>query len=144
VIVTVSVPVFVSVAVCVVFWPTATFAKVRFAGLICTVSCGVGLAFDVLANPAQPLTPTPLHATTASSPASAHPLLAFPLSSFSAVPLVAFALAIIFPFGLFVREADYGFDSCKKYWLDVQLRDRRSPVPLNIILTRTFSPVFFL
>jgi hypothetical protein len=30
------------------------------------------------------------------------------------------------------READYGFDLRKKYWLDVQIRDRRAPVRVNI------------
>ena len=41
-------------------------------------------------------------------------------------------------------SADYGFDSCKKYWWDVQLRDRRSPVPRNILFTSTFSGDFFV
>jgi hypothetical protein len=87
-----------------------------FAGLICTVASGVGFAFEVLARPAQPLSPTPPPAITANSPKRAQPLLVLLLNFCSAFPLVAFALAIIFLSGLLVREADYGFNSCKKYW----------------------------
>jgi len=112
----VSFPIFVSVAVCVAFWPTATLAKVMFSGLICTVACGVGLAFDELANPAHPLSPVEPHASTPNSPASAHLLLAVALNFCAAFPRARFGLAISFPSGFLVREADYGFDPCNKYW----------------------------
>jgi hypothetical protein len=35
-------------------------------------------------------------------------------------------------------------DSCKKYWLDVQLRDRRNPVPANIARHQYLFRYFFL
>jgi hypothetical protein len=41
-------------------------------------------------------------------------------------------------------EADYGFDLRKKYWLDVQLTDRRNPVPANIARHQYLFHHFFL
>jgi hypothetical protein len=135
-----SLPVLVSVAVCVAFWPTGISAKVMFAGLICTLASGVELAFEVFAKPAQPLGPAPPHETIANNPVTIQPLLVLVANCFPAVPLVS--LAILFLSGHPVREADYGFDSYSKYWRGVQLRDRCSPVRLNIALTSTFSDDF--
>jgi hypothetical protein len=65
VIVTAWLLVLVSVAICVAFFPTGTLAKVISDGEICTASCGVSFAFEVLANPAQPLNTVAPHVTIA-------------------------------------------------------------------------------
>jgi hypothetical protein len=139
VIVTASLPVLVSVAVCVAFCPTATPAKVMSDGKICTASCGVGFALAVFAKPAQPLTTVPPHVTMANIAAIPHPrrLPAFDWPA----PFVfaAFTLAIV-PLRPF-REAEYGFDARKKYWLDVHITDRRTPVPANIAYFQYLSSV---
>jgi hypothetical protein len=44
------------------------------------------------------------HIRTANSPAIAQPLLVLPANPLTALPLAAFDLAIIFPYGLSVRE----------------------------------------
>jgi hypothetical protein len=92
----------------------------------------VSFAFDVFAKPAQPLNTVPPHVTIANIAAIPHPC---PLPAFdSPAPLVfaAFTLAISSPPPLTFREAEYGLDARKKYWLDVQITDRRVPVPVNI------------
>src|SRR5260370_7249336 len=108
-----------------------------FSGLICTVACGVGLAFDELANPAHPLSPVEPHASIPNSPASADLLLAVALNFCPAFPRARFGLAISFPSGFLVREADYGFDPCNKYCGDVHLKYSPSPLPLTLTPTPT-------
>src|SRR4029077_7595877 len=66
-------PVLVSVATWVACCPTMTFGNVSNAGVICTSSCGVGFAFDELANPAQPLR-KPVPASTTPNRAPRPPL----------------------------------------------------------------------
>jgi len=41
------------------------------------------------------------------------------------------------------REGDYGSDARKKYWLHVQIRDRRAPVPANIAENPSFFSVSY-
>ena len=138
-IVTESVPSFVSVAVCVVFCPGATGAKEMLEGLISTASCGVGVAFEEVANPAQPLSTAPPHAIAANSAATPKPL-AVPAPNFRPLLVAAaFGFAMSAPPAL-VTRGDYGLDARRKYWFEVQLRDRRSPVLANIL----FYPYFFL
>jgi hypothetical protein len=132
VIVTASLPVLVSVAVCVAFCPTATPAKVMSDGKICTASCGVGFALAVFAKPAQPLTTVPPHVTMANIAAIPHPRRLPAFDWPARFVFAAFTLAICsspHPF----REAEYGFDARKKYWLDVHITDRRAPVPVNMV-----------
>src|SRR5580765_1006245 len=100
VIVTPSLPVFVTVADCVAFWPTVTLEKVMFDGVIWIASCGAGLAFEVLGIPAQPLIIATPHATIANSAATAQPPRV-PRNFFSVFSFAAFGLAI-FPSGSFV------------------------------------------
>jgi hypothetical protein len=93
VIVTASLPVLVSVAVCVALCPARTLAKVMSDGEICTASCGVSFAFDVLAKPAQPLS-TPPHVAIANIAAIAHPCRLPALHSPTPLLFAAFTLAI--------------------------------------------------
>jgi hypothetical protein len=44
------------------------------------------------------------------------------------------------PLRPFVTRGDYGLGARRKYWFEVQFRDRRSPVLANIL----FYPYFFL
>ena len=95
--VTDSVPLFVNVAVCVVFCPGATGAKEMLEGLICNASCGVGVAFEGVANPAQPLSTAPPHAIAANSAATPQPL-AVPAPNFHPLLVEArFAFAMSSP-----------------------------------------------
>jgi hypothetical protein len=97
VIVTASLPVLVSVALCVAFCPTATLPKVISDGEICTASCGVSFAFAVSAKPAQPLNSGPPHATTANIAAIPHPCRLPAFDSPAPFVLAAFTLAISSP-----------------------------------------------
>jgi hypothetical protein len=102
VIVTVSLPVFVSTAVCVAFCPRATLGKIISDGEICTAACGVGFAFDVFASPAQPLNIAPPHASIANIAAIPHtPCLLAPNSS-APFAFAALTLAISSPPDRFV------------------------------------------
>jgi len=96
VMVTVSSPVLVSVAICVAFCPTATLAKVISDGEISTASCGASFVFaDVFAKPAQPLS-TPPQVAIANIAAIPHPcrLPALPSTAFV---FAVFTLAISSP-----------------------------------------------
>src|SRR5437868_5068857 len=95
--VTDSVPLFVNVAICVAFCPGATAANEMLEGLICTASCGVGVAFEGVANPAQPLSTAPPHTITANSAATPQPL-AVPAPNFRPLLVAArFAVAMSSP-----------------------------------------------
>jgi hypothetical protein len=97
VMVTASLPVLVSVAICVAFCPTATLAKVMSDGKICTASCGVSFAFAVFAKPAQPLTPIPPHVTIANIAAIPHPCRLPAVDCPAPFVFAAFTLAICSP-----------------------------------------------
>jgi hypothetical protein len=92
--VTVWFPVLVRVAVWVAFCPTLTLAKFMFDGEICTTSCGVGLVFEVFANPAQPLHTAPLHATMANIAVLAQSRRLLAPSSVALLVFAAFTIAI--------------------------------------------------
>lgn len=130
---------FVSVAFCVTCWPTGAFGKLTIEGLICTASCGLGAAFVVFASPAQPLTQAAPKVTTPSN--AAKPARFFPLGTRTLLdfPLARSPVPIFPPSGRSVRGAEYVFDLYKKYWCDVQLRDRRCPDRGNIPLNRILS-----
>jgi len=95
VMVTASLPVLVSVAICVAFCPTGTLAKVMSEGEICTAACGV--SFDVLAKPAQPLTTVPPHVIMANIAAIPHPCRLPAFDSPTPLVFAAFTLAISSP-----------------------------------------------
>jgi hypothetical protein len=124
-----SCPVLVNVAVCVACWPTCTPAKVMSAGLICTAAWGVGFAFELLANPAHPLSTMTLHARTANIPAIALPLPALPANFPAALPLVALPLAIIFPSGLSVRECRLRRRLLRKILVGRSIKGQLFPCP---------------
>jgi len=97
VIVTASLPVLVSVAICVAFCPTGTLAKVISEGEICTASCGVSFAFEVFPNPAQPLNTVPPHVTIANIAAIPRPCRLPACDSPTPLLFAAFTLAISSP-----------------------------------------------
>jgi hypothetical protein len=97
VMVTASLPVLVSVAICVAFCPTAKLAKVISDGEICTASCGVAFAFAVFAKPAQPLPTVAPHVTTANIAAIPHPCRLPAFDSPARLLLAAFTLAMSSP-----------------------------------------------
>jgi len=97
VMITASLPVLVSVAVCVAFCPTGTLAKVMSDGEICTAACGVSFAFAGFAKPAQPLTTVPPHVTIANIAAIPHPCRLPALRSPTPFVFAAFTLAISSP-----------------------------------------------
>jgi hypothetical protein len=97
VIVTVSFPVLVSVAICVAFCPTGTDPKLMSDGEIWTASCGVRFVFEVFASPAQPLKiATPL-VNIANIAAAPRPRLFITLNSLAPFSFAAFPLAISSP-----------------------------------------------
>ena len=112
-------------------------------GEICTVAWGVALAFDVFASPAQPLNTAAPHASSAKIAVTSQPRRPLTPNSLAAFALVAFTLAIHPLRTVSFREADYGFNTRKKYWLDVQIRDRRAPVRANIAGFQYFFSPFF-
>jgi hypothetical protein len=97
VMVTASLPVLVSVAICVAFCPTGTLAKVMSDGEICIASCGVSFAFAVFAKPAQPLTTVPPQVTIANIAAIPHPCRLPAFDSPTPLLFAAFTLAISSP-----------------------------------------------
>jgi len=98
VMVTASLPVLLSVAICVAFCPTGTLAKVMSEGEICTASCGVSFVVEVFANPAQPLSTVPPHSATANIAATPpHPCRLPAFDSPTPLVFAAFTLAISSP-----------------------------------------------
>jgi hypothetical protein len=89
--------VFVSIAVWVAFWPAATFENVISDGLIWIASCGVELASEVVANPAQPLITVALDVTIANSAATAQPPRVLARCSFSVHFIPGFVFAMSAP-----------------------------------------------
>jgi hypothetical protein len=97
VMVTASLPVLVSVAICVALCPTGTLAKVMSDGKICTASCGVSFAFAVFAKPAQPPTTVPPQVTIANIAAIPHPCRLHAFDWPAPLVFTAFTLAIWSP-----------------------------------------------
>jgi hypothetical protein len=92
------VPVLVSTAACVTDVPTLTLGNVNDAGVICTSSCGVRFAFEVLANPAQPpRNPVPARTTPSSAPRPPLRVRKTSPANFFEIPFTASPRAIFLP-----------------------------------------------
>ena len=93
---------------------------------------GAGFALAVFAKPAQPLPTVAPHVTTANIAAIPHPCRLPAFDPPARLVLAVFTLAICVPSAPSFREAEYGCDARKKYWLDVQITDRCAPVLVDI------------